>query len=116
VDKLMVFEPVPEKPGSSRPVRWKTPDELHKEIKGALQAKGLDDKFEYEIRLKDIPCVPLNVWRVVVFVTQGTSEGWYIHLAALLHTHTWLDLGFGKTFNRDFAWAVAKAIAEHFDL
>jgi hypothetical protein len=130
----MVFEPIPGKPGTSRFVRWMTPDEVKREIRAALKAKGLGDEWEREIDLRDLECLacdgvdcrPSGIhragcrpWRVVIFVTQGTSEGWYIHLAALFradHEVRWIDLGHGKTFNRDFAWAVARAIEERFQL
>jgi len=126
MDELMIFEPIPEKPGTSRFVRWKTSDEVHQEIRAALKAKGLENEWEREIDLerkagRDNPILGKTdrPWRVVIFVTQGTSEGWYIHLAALFRADEeirWVDLGHGKTFNRDFAWTVARAIEERFGL
>ena len=61
--------------------------------------------------------LPEKWWHLIAFVVEGGSEGFYIHIGAMIQQHVsaynpdgaarWIDLGLAKTYSPDNAYALA---------
>lgn len=62
------------------------------------------------------PCLPARYRQLIAFATEGGSEGYYVHVGALLeqddrsqkHTQQYVDFGFAKTYSAESAYALAR--------
>ena len=97
--------------------------ELCRAVTAYCKSKGLEpDEYgfnphqpalfgESELRL------PEKWWHLIAFVVEGGSEGFYIHIGAMIQQHVsadnpdgaarWIDLGLAKTYSPDNAYALA---------
>ena len=57
---------------------------------------------------------------LVVFPVRGGSEGWYVHVEAIIDRPDRVRvnqlLGLAKTWSPDSAWEIARAAARHLDI
>ena len=63
------------------------------------------------------PKVPAKYWNLVAFAVEGGSEGYYVHVGAILKierdtkpafTAPYMDFGFAKTYSAESAYELAK--------
>ena len=98
---------------------------LLKEINVHCESIGLEPN-EYKLTLSgnrtEVPAtVPENFWHLIAFAIEGGSEGWYIHIGAIVRSErrdqppSYIDFGFSKTFDHDNAFALAREYQRFLD-
>lgn len=61
----------------------------------------------------DEPLIPEKYWRMISFATEGNSEGYYVHVGAIIRSETsrampqYMDFGFCKTYSPESAYKIA---------
>ncbi len=96
--------------------------ELCKAVTAYCKSKGLQpDEYGFDswrpLYGAPEPRLPEKWWHLIAFVVEGGSEGFYIHIGAMVQQHMskenpngdakWVDLGLAKTYSPDNAYALA---------
>ena len=113
--EIVIWEPVPDKPGYVRKAGMRTIGEIFKELSQRLKENNLwpDEYFQVTTDWDyDIP-FPEFHW-ISCFAVTGGSEGHYIHIEIINDDRRKL-IYLGKTLfqGMDFAYDVARACAKH---
>jgi hypothetical protein len=108
-----------ERPGTVRDPELAPVKELLTALNAHLKAKGMEPE-EYgfaSLTVKyDNPdfAVPSRYRWLVAYAVEGGSEGYYVHVGAIIHglghdePTTYVDFGFAKTWSAETAYAIAR--------
>jgi len=110
------WKPVEGKPGCVCDPELAPVAELQAALDAHLTTAGLiPDEYGFSGRIRyEQQLIPARYWRLVAFATEGSSEGYYVHIGCISQPMvaselpTYLDFGFCKTYSADNAYAIAR--------
>lgn len=118
------YAPVPDKPGYLHHVGMAKLTDLVKALNA--HCGHLADEYNFSLasefryagdRRRDDKhidaTIPGDLWHLIAFCVEGGSEGYYVHVGALLRTdkvvnRNYVDIAFAKTYSTESAYQLAR--------